>query len=210
MTGLLLKDFYLMRSLAKSYLLVLGVFAVLTVTGIYSSGFMASFLALMCIMFPVNLFAYDEQARWDKYAAALPAGRVGAVKARYLFTLIVCLGAILLSGVLQAAAFLVGKGEGPLVDTVFSGVIPAAFGTLMNAVLLPLLYRFGAQRGRIYLLVTMGVAFGLAFGSVAALGQLGVDLSAILLPLALLPVLCVLALVPSYHISLGVYRKKDL
>lgn len=210
MKGLLLKDFYLMRSLFKSYLLVLGIFAVLTFVGIYDSGFMASFLALMCIMFPVNLFAYDEQARWDKYAAALPTGRAGVVKARYLFTLIVCLGAILLSGVIQAAAFLLGTREGTLVDTVFSGVIPAAFGTLMNAVLLPLLYRFGAQRGRIYLLVTMGVAFGLAFGSVAALGQLGVDLSAILLPLALLPALCVLALVPSYYISLGVYRKKDL
>lgn len=210
MNGLLKKDFYLMRSLARSYLLILAVFGLLTLTGIYDATFLASFLAVMCIMFPVNLFAYDEQAKWDKYAAALPTGRAGVVGARYLFALIVCLGTLALVSVIQAAAFLLGKGEDTLADTLFSGLIPAAYGTLMNAVLLPLLFKFGAQKGRVYLLVVMGLGVGCVFGVIAAFGKLGLDLSGFLLPLTLFPILCVLSLLPSYFISLRIYQKKDL
>ena len=73
MTGLVKKDLYLSVSMFKSDVVVAAVFAALTAFGIYDISFFVTYVSVMCIMIPVNLFAYDEQARWDKYAAALPS-----------------------------------------------------------------------------------------------------------------------------------------
>lgn len=211
MKGLLRKDIYLMGNLGKSYLLIASIFLVLSVAGVYDATFAASFLSVLCIMMPVNVFAYDEQAKWDKYAAALPSGRAGVVGARYLFTLIVGLSAMALVAVIHTVLFFLGRSEAPsLLDAVFSSLFSAAFGILMNALLLPLLFKFGAQKGRIYLMVVMGCCVGATFGALAFFSQVGIQLSTAALPLTLLPVLCVLSLIPSYFLSLGIYRKKDL
>ena len=74
MLGLLRKDLYLTASMARSYLIICAFFIVLTVLRVYDASFLATFLSLICIMLPVNVSAYDEQARWDKFASALPTG----------------------------------------------------------------------------------------------------------------------------------------
>ena len=156
MTGLVRKDFYLSVSMFKSYVLVALVFAMLTFAGIYDSSFFVAYVSVMCIMIPVNLFAYDEQARWDKYAAALPGGRRGVVMARYLFTTLVCVGSMVFSILLHLAAGLASGAQAQeRMDLLLSGLIPAAYGCLMNAVLLPLLFKFGSQKGRLYLLLAL-------------------------------------------------------
>lgn len=148
MTGLVKKDLYLSLSMLKSYVLVAVVFALLTLTGIYDISFFVTYLSVMCIMIPVNLFAYDEQARWDKYAAALPSGRAGVVKARYLFTILICLGSLAFALFLQLIVALFTGAQGQArTDLLLSGLLPTAYGCFMNAVLLPLLFKFGSQKG---------------------------------------------------------------
>ena len=113
MKGLLQKDFYLMRTLARSYAFILGVFFLISLTGVYDGTFLCTFLVLMCVMIPANTFSYDEQAKWDKYAVSLPAGRPGVVRAKYLFTLLVSLAALALAALLQALLFFLGRaGDG--------------------------------------------------------------------------------------------------
>ena len=91
MTGLILKDALVLKKSLKSYLLLLAVYAVLTVTGLFSISFVAAFLEVIAMMLPMSAFAFDEQAHWDRYAAALPLSRRDLVAARYLFTLLVLL-----------------------------------------------------------------------------------------------------------------------
>lgn len=161
MKGLLQKDFYLMRTLARSYAFILGVFFLLSLTGVYDGTFLCTFLVLMCVMIPANTFSYDEQAKWDKYAASLPAGRPGVVRAKYLFTLLVSLAALALAALLQALLFFLGRaGTATLLEAELSAVAPAGFGILMTAILLPLLFRFGSQRGRLYLVLVVAVLTG--------------------------------------------------
>ena len=112
MMGLVKKDFYLAAGLARSYLIVAAIFLVLSLAGIYEFSFLSSFMSLLCIMLPVNVFSYDEQAKWDKYAAALPGGRRAVVQARYVFTLIVSAGAVVLGGAVGAAACLLDPTAG--------------------------------------------------------------------------------------------------
>ena len=125
MTGLVKKDLYLSVSMFKSYVVVAAVFAALTAFGIYDISFFVTYVSVMCIMIPVNLFAYDEQARWDKYAAALPSGRAGVVKARYLFTILICLGSLVFSLLLQLIVALFTGVQGQArTDLLLSGLLP--------------------------------------------------------------------------------------
>ena len=89
MMGLVKKDLYLSVSMLRSYVLVAAIFALLTLFGIYEISFFVAYISVMCIMIPVNLFAYDEQARWDKYAHVLPPRRAGVVRGADVFTILV-------------------------------------------------------------------------------------------------------------------------
>ena len=205
MKGLLQKDFYLMRTLARSYAFILGVFFLLSLTGVYDGTFLCTFLVLMCVMIPANTFSYDEQAKWDKYAASLPAGRPGVVRAKYLFTLLVSLAALALAALLQALLFFLGRaGTATLLEAELSA------GILMTAILLPLLFRFGSQRGRLYLVLVVAVLTGGTVGGAMVLSEAGLDASILLTLLAAAPLVGLVALVPSYFLSLRIYREKDL
>lgn len=211
MTGLVKKDLYLSLSMFKSYVAVAAVFAALTAFGIYDISFFVTYVSVMCIMIPVNLFAYDEQARWDKYAAALPSGRAGVVKARYLLTILVCAGSLVFSLLLQLIVALVSGAQGQeRVDLLLSGLLPAAYGCFMNAILLPLLFRFGSQKARLYLILVLGVGVGVIFGGLTGLKEMGLSLSALRFPLFVLPVVGLLALIPSYLLSKRIFFHKDL
>ncbi|WP_294515780.1 ABC-2 transporter permease [uncultured Intestinimonas sp.] len=211
MTGLVKKDLYLSLSMFKSYVAVAAVFAALTAFGIYDISFFVTYVSIMCIMIPVNLFAYDEQARWDKYAAALPSGRAGVVKARYLLTILVCAGSLVFSLLLQLIVALVSGAQGQArVDLLLSGLLPAAYGCFMNAILLPLLFRFGSQKARLYLILVLGVGVGVIFGGLTGLKEMGLSLSALRFPLFVLPVVGLLALIPSYLFSKRIFFHRDL
>ena len=211
MMGLVKKDFYLAAGLARSYLIVAAIFLVLSLAGIYEFSFLSSFMSLLCIMLPVNVFSYDEQAKWDKYAAALPGGRRAVVQARYVFTLIVSAGAVVLGGAVGAAACLLDPTAGEtLWEMVLSTAAGGSVGILLNAVMLPLMFKFGVQKGRLYLALVLAILFGAFLGGVAALASAVQEPSALILPLAAIPAAGLLALVPSYLLSLRVFRKKDL
>lgn len=211
MMGLIKKDVYLSLSMLKSYVVVAAVFALLTMTGIYDISFFVTYLSVMCIMIPVNLFAYDEQARWDKYAAALPAGRAGMVKARYLFTILICFGTLVFALLLQLiVALFTGVQGQERTDLLLSGLLPTAYGIFMNAVLLPLLFKFGSQKGRLYLILALGVGVGVIFGGLTGLKRMGIPLSALTVPFFALPVAGLLVLMPSYLLSKRILFQKDL
>ena len=77
MKGLLQKDFYLMRTLARSYAFILGVFFLLSLTGVYDGTFLCTFLVLMCVMIPANTFSYDSRPSGTNMPPLCPrAGRV--------------------------------------------------------------------------------------------------------------------------------------
>lgn len=213
MSGLILKDLYVMKSMGRSYVLMFAVFGVLTAMGLYDGMSFVSFLmVMMLIMLPINTFAYDEQAKWDRYAVATPAGRKGVVGSKYLFTALLLVVGLVLCAVLQTGMFLFGKhGTDTLPEMLATAVSVVSVGGMVNALLLPLIFKFGTQKSRIFLMICVGL---LVAGVVILLGVIsdaGVDLSrAMGVAAGLFPILCVGLLVISYFISLGIYGKKEL
>lgn len=220
MTGLILKDFLVMKKTLRYYLLVMAVYSFMAFTGTLTYSIVSGFAVIMGCMAPMSTFAYDEQARWDKFAVSTPVGRKGVVKARYLFSLILLLVGGVLAVVISFVIVRFGKVEAtvwwePLAIT----AVVCLVGLLLNCVILPILFKFGAEKSRV---VSLAI-FGVTFGGMAALAWLvenrGLNLSGVgeaiaALPPAVLiaaPVVIVFALFYlSYLVSVGFYQKKEL
>lgn len=213
MMGLVWKDLYVMKSMGRSYIFMFGIFAFLSLLGIYEGISFVSFLiVMMLIMMPINTFAYDEQAKWDRYAAATPAGRKGVVAGKYLFTALLLAAGLLLCVGLQVGMYAMDlHGDDGLLDMMMASMVAVSVGAILNAVLLPLLFKFGTQKGRIFLMVSVAIGTG---GIVALLGVLSgsvLDVDRLMGTIVgLLPILAVGLMVISYFVSLGIYGKKEL
>lgn len=215
MTGLILKDFFVMRKSLKSYLLIMVLYAVLAWLDILNYGFIITFIQVMLMVLPITAFAYDEQAKWDRYAIALPLGRGKVVGARYLFvlTLTVITAAIGLFG--TASLALVREAEP--VEMLLTLEVSTTIGLLVPAILLPLCYKLGAERARPYLyaiifiptiaIVLLAKAELLDFSALNRLNAL--PPAAILGGAALLPLTGLAALAVSYLISCRVAAGKE-
>ena len=216
MTGLIWKDFMVSKRTVKAYLGIMIFYAALTVMGMFSVTFVTAFVSVMLIMLPISAFAYDEQAKWDRYAMSLPIGRSRVVGARYLFTLLIVL--VSLAFALLAGATVAVTGKGDLMEVLVSALTTLAAGLLIADVLLPLCYKVGPERARPYLyalvfIPALGLFLVYRMGihiDTSWLDRLARSSPAAVLGLFSLPLLAALALTfASYLISCRVAAGKE-
>ena len=169
MTGLILKDLLILRKTLRSYLFMLIVYAGIAFTGVWSADIVGVLLVVMVVMLPMNVFAYDKQAKWDTYGLALPVGRTKTVAARYLCVLLLCLLSVGLTAILGVMLYAAGRVEEP-VEFLVSCSVMGLMSVLVNAIMLPFLYKFGPERARMMFFSIMG---GIVLLVVAALFPLG-------------------------------------
>lgn len=157
MTGLIVKDFLILRKTLRSYLVILLFYAALAFTGVWQPSYVSGFMLVMVSVLPMNIFAYDKQCKWDVYGLALPVGRTKTVASRYLVVLIlsVVTGAVAIG--LGVAMSLLGCMDESLGLYLLTCAILVVFTLIVNAVMLPLLYKFGSDRARIMLFGVMGL-----------------------------------------------------
>lgn len=215
MTGLMMKDFLVMRKALKSYLFIIVTYAVLAWMDILNYSFIISFIQVMLMVLPISAFAYDEQAKWDRYAMSLPLGRGKVVGARYLFVLLLTLftTAVGLAG--TAVVALTGRGEAT--EMLLTLEVSTTIGLLVPAIILPLSYRLGAERARPYLyaivfiptilVVVLAKIDAIDFSALNRLDALSP--AAILGGASLMPMAGLAALAVSYLISCRVAAGKE-
>ncbi len=169
MTGLILKDFLILRKTLRSYLFMLVVYVGIAFTGVWSADIVGVLMVVMVVMLPMNVFAYDKQAKWDTYGLALPVGRTKTVAARYLCVLLLCLLSVGLTAILGVMLYAAGRVEEP-VEFLVSCSVTGLMAVLVNAIMLPFLYKFGPERAR---MMFFGIMGGIVLLVVAALFPLG-------------------------------------
>lgn len=164
MTGLILKDFLILRKTFRIYLLFIVLYGGLALTGIWTPEAVGGVLMVLVAMLPLNVFSYDKQANWDTYGLALPVGRTKTVCARYVCVLLLTLIGVALEVVLGVVMSTLVRLDS-LPSYLLTCAVCGLMAVLINAVMLPLLYRFGADHARIMLYVIFGfiVLFGWAF-----------------------------------------------
>ncbi len=209
MTGLLIKDLLVSKKYLRSLGIILVLYAVLFGVIGTDTSFLPSFIMIFCALFTATTFSYDEQAKWDKFALTLPVTRSMVVRSKYAFTGLLTLVGGVCSVVCQAAIAAVRR-QRVTAESWISLLVIFLLVLLIESLLLPLLYKFGAEKGR-YLLI--GAMVLIALGLVL-LGRSGADLpdmgqTAIwALSAAGVPVL-VLILLASYWASCRIYCGKE-
>lgn len=213
MKGLLYKDIVVLKKQISTLLIFVVVYGGFCMAGVFDFSIIGVLVSVFGLTIPMSSVALDDAAHWDRYAAATPAGRKGIVAGKYLFTLLV----ILVSG-LAGTAIMLGMSATGLIDNPPQELVVvilscAAVTLLLDAVILPFLLKYGAEKARIVSMIT----FVLIFGSIVLLGGLannGVNMPQ--LPgwlAAALP--AVFALVSmggfalSFAVSLGIYDRKE-
>ena len=200
MKALILKDTYVIWRQMKYFLVMILIFSALP------NGFNNAFAVVYASMLPYTALAYDERSKWDQMAAMMPYSTRDVVLGKYAFGWLCIGGAAVLSGLLQMALSLV-------VDRVFlPGVmVLSVLGALcILAITLPVMFRFGVEKGRLAMFLIIFLVCGTA-GAIASITVSG-DGGAFAFQGPILVVMSIAALVltaVSVPLSMRFYTKRQ-
>ena len=165
MKGLLYKDISIMtRSFKGNILLLVGLYGVLIL--VTREAYLAYAMTMVWGIYVASTINYDEQAHWDAYAATLPVTPGQVIGSKYLL----CLASTAIGAVLSLAlVFLAGVGGAEYA----LGILACAeVSVLTNALLMPITYRFGAARSRVYVMALVFlIVFSISFAVQAYLSS---------------------------------------
>lgn len=202
MKGLLLKDWYTLLKQVKLFLVIIVIFAI--IPG-FSVAYMAVFYAAML---PITALAYDERAKWDQLAAMMPYSTRAIVLSKYL----IGFGAIIVASLLSMGAGVVIAAIRRIAfepESLLAILFVACASAIMLAINLPIMFRFGVEKGRIAFFVLIGAVVA---GSVALGDRLGAPVSALSTDagtIALLSVaIAVAATAASVATSIRMYKRR--
>ena len=210
MTGLVLKDILVLRKSLKTYLLFLIFYFVMALLDLFSIAFITAFVQIIVMILPMSSFAYDDLAKWDRYAMTLPLGRRAVVRAKYLFVILMILGAAAFA-LLSSVALSITAAE-PVAENLAAGVGALSVGLLAVDLTLPLNYKLGPERARpfLYAIIFIPVILIVLAARAGLLDGLDQISPAMVLPLlGLIPLLILLGLPISYLVSCRIVEQKE-
>lgn len=193
MKALVLKDAYVLWRQMKTFLVILVLLSI--VGGVFNS----IFVVVWCSMLPFTAIAYDERSHWNQLAAMMPYSKRDLVLSKYVLGWLCMAVAMVFSGVIQAVSSVLGRGNLGLLTLGMSFL----GGMISLAITLPVVLRFGVEKGRMgFLVIIFGVA--LLAGFIADSAE---KLPSLRLPaLALLPVAAIAATAISIPLSMKLYQ----
>ena len=222
MKGLIIKDLLNLSSYKTTLFLIL-IFCSMGMIGTDAVNFAPTFITVMIGMIVLSTFNYDEASHAEKYIVALPLTRKEIVMSKYILAIVGnILGGIIgiiltiiivnVMNVIKPDDLIRLDYQGLLV-TVISGILGVA---LIQAIQIPSVYRFGAEKGRIqmflliFLLVLMIAGVGFLITKVGFdidINEINHFMNRFGIPILLL-VSAVLYYI-SYQISYKIYKKKE-
>ena len=205
MIGLLRKDLFVADKSGRMLLVLAVVFSMIPSMG----SFGATYAMMLALMMPLTSIAYDERCKWDKYAAMLPYTPGQIVWSKYLLAYFYT---VLGGGIIVLGTLLRGIVT-ESVDWELTAQLAVMMGVAMLFVMalgLPVIYRFGSEKGRFVMIVIMGVGVGAALGLMGVFGELP-ELPSLPLPAvaAIVAALVVAATYASFRASVHFYKKRQ-
>ncbi len=197
MKGLLLKDLYNIRKQAWWYLSMILLFCLLSVT-VQNIAFAGTIGVLVTVSVPLIAIGYEEKDSWQKFVVASGRDIKTIVAEKYLLGIICAVTGF----VAYAVVYLLSERTS-LTDL----FVPLFMQITALSVMLPIVFKFGVDKGRVYMIAVI-LIFMLAFiGLLSAADKfVGTDLIVFNLTTA---VLIAGVLVISYFISLKIYTAKE-
>ena len=210
MISLLKKDFYNLRSYLKTILILVVFFTLLGFLKIemYDSSFLSGMLIIIFTMIPIASFTYDLQSKWDAFCQTLPVTRKEIVLGKYILSLLTIGIGFVLSFIMNIVYSLWMKEPVDISMIISSNGMVSAVGIIILSIILPLIYKFGVEKGRIILIIVcLAPTFlfmSLGEGVMGKLAQWDWQVISYASPVFALGIMFL-----SYNISYKIYNAKD-
>lgn len=210
MKGLVKYDLMQLAGTSKKSFYLLYFVGLAAVGVMLGGGTIFSYLAVMIgCMTGISFFSYESWYHWDSYCAAMPLSNRQIVVSRYISLLITMGCGVLWGIVIGVLAFATGKMDLTWTQWLLSMVQTVLAALLYMEIEIPVMYRFGVERGRIVNILL----FIILFAGVSALAELNempvaVD-SAVQLVFGAVWVVILLCFPVSIAVSMRIRAKKE-
>lgn len=154
MKGLLTKDFYIIFREVRFFLLIVILFSILR------NGFTQGFAIMYASMLPITVLSYDEQSKWDYLAEMMPYRRTDLILSKYITGYLATAVIAFIQAISSVVYYVTGiDTTPPLSEQLIAVVLYICCALLLMAINLPILFKLGAEKGRMFfLLITMACA----------------------------------------------------
>ena len=217
--GLIIKDILQLKSYKKTLIIFIIIF---TLTSISGESKTESILALMLTlgfgMFSMASFNYDEFNKADRYILTLPLTKKEVVLSKYIFvissTIIGSIIGIILSYIVT---FLINK-QVPNIEELISVGLGGILGIgFIEGIQIPCVYKWGAEKGRIQMVIVTAIVAFLAGGILFIGKKLNINLPVTnilntlntFLPLIFIGLTIIIYYI-SYKVAYKIYANKEL
>ncbi|MDE7272514.1 MAG: ABC-2 transporter permease, partial [Lachnospiraceae bacterium] len=171
--------------------------------------------AILCSMMIATTFSFDDNSKWTRYAMIMPVSKKDLVAGKFIVLAIFCLAGSLFGLVvgsiggltIKSISFdLIGIGE-LLLLALTAWVVSIIFGSMS----IPLVFKFGAEKGRVLLLISFLFPAALCFGIYQLFVILDIELTEHFM-FALLccsPIIALIWCYVMYQISYRIFSKQE-
>ena len=219
--GLMIKDLLQMKSYKKTLLIFIVVFILTAMSNEDISSFIQILTVMITLVFGmvgIATFSYDQMSKADKYILTLPLSKKEVVKSKYIFTICSSLIGAVLGLIISLIIAIVIKNQNINIEDMISTVLGGILGIgIIEAIQIPCIYKWGAEKGRIQIYI-IALVIALIAGGIVYVGEkmnINIPINNILdilnnlLPYILLVTIVVIYYV-SYKISYKIYSKKEV
>lgn len=216
MTGLLIKDWKLLKNQGRFYFVLLAAVLVISITGLgdYAS-FITSYITFLFSMFAISTFSYDDADNGTCYLMTLPVRRRTYVAEKYLFGFLLTLGSWTFATAVRLG-FLLRNVSDDWTELLCTDMVYLLVVLIFLGYSFPIMLKFGAEKGRNVALAGLGILMFLIYLGARS----DVDLKALhalaeaadqrpVMSSGILAAVCILILCISFPISLKIMEKKE-
>lgn len=218
--GLITKDLLQLKNYRKTLIvfILIFVFAGLAQETTKGVGFMITVMLILGFgMFGMATFNYDEQSKADGYILTFPVTKKEILLSKY----ILIIGSTIIGAIVGIIAsyiivFIINK-QLPNIQDYINVALAGILGVgLIEAIQIPCVYKWGAEKGRIQMFIVAAIIILLAGGLFAVAQNSIINLAtANILNIMnnFLPLILILATIIiyyiSYKVSYRIYKKKE-
>lgn len=156
MKGLLIKDMKLMLGQKRFFLIVMGMGIMLMFSGDEPAASMG-YVTMLITIFSLNTISYDEHENGMSFLMTLPITRKTYVQEKYAFAVALATVASALSVILVYVISMIRHIDVVLKEVLIIGGVLSGVSILIFAITLPLMVKFGSDKGRIALFAVFAV-----------------------------------------------------
>ena len=209
MKGLLLKDVFVVSEFVRvlSLMAIVFIASMMAIDGFSVIGAMISLLVVSLV---ISSFSYDDLAHWDSFAATLPISHKKLVASKYLFLLLLGVLAVVFNGLVSVLFAALQPGVS-LAEQFVTGILISMAACIIDFVLIPMIYKFGAEKSRMMMMMVIVIIFGITYGGAALLNLLNIGTDWITLPILIggIAAAFLASLLISWICSVKIVEKKE-